>query len=80
VTFSQAPQPSQLAALRGVEGAQPLGEGRWRVTFADPNGIDALVGAAVQRGWGLRELSPERLTLERVFMDLVYHGQGAGQA
>jgi ABC-2 type transport system ATP-binding protein len=80
VAFSQPPQPSQLTALPGVKGAQPLGEGRWRVTFAGPNGIDALVDAAVKRGWGLRELSPERLTLERVFMDLVYHGQGAGQA
>lgn len=80
VAFSKPPHPSQLTALPGVAAAQPLDDGRWGVELAEPGGVDALVEAAVHQGWGLLELTPERLTLERVFMDRVYHQQEAAPA
>ena len=78
--FARPVQTAQLTALPGVAAAQPLDEGRWDLDLAGPEGVDALVKAAVRQGWGLRELAPERLTLERVFMDRVYREQGAGPA
>ncbi|HEY8332039.1 MAG TPA: hypothetical protein VIO83_12025, partial [Pseudomonas sp.] len=65
------PPAEQLAAIPGVAGAHPQGEGRWLVSFepgADPT--DALVHSAAIGDWGLYELTRPRLSLEDVFLEL----------
>lgn len=74
VAFEQPPaDPAAIAALPGVTSIQDLGDGRLRVCHgpgAEP--AAALAQLAVERGWGLTELSPERRTLEQVFVELVH--------
>ena len=65
------PAESDLRALPGVNEVSALAAGRFRLYFdpaADP--VDALVRAAVDRGWGLRELAPVETSLEEVFVHL----------
>ena len=65
------PGREALLAVPGVEEAVPLAAGRWRVHF-DPerDPAEELARRAVEQGWGLRELTPERLSLEEVFVEL----------
>ncbi len=75
------PGREALLAVPGVEGAEPLGEGpagwRWRLHF-DPerDPAEELARRAVEQGWGLRELTPERLSLEEVFVELTQQEGG----
>jgi ABC-2 type transport system ATP-binding protein len=60
-----------LAALPGVTEVTVRGEGRFRVeheTADDPR--EAIFQMAVDRGWVLTELTPQRVTLEDVFVRL----------
>ncbi len=65
------PAEAVLAAVAGVEEVEALGEGRFRLRLAaaaDP--AEALVRHSVEHDWGLYELSPERLSLEQIFVEL----------
>jgi ABC-2 type transport system ATP-binding protein len=67
----QAPTPEALQALPGITGVEALGDGRWRLRHgADSDPAAALAELAVARGWGLLELTPERRTLEEIFVDI----------
>lgn len=57
-----------IAELPGVRRAEALADGRWRVELAAGAGPDALATAAIERGWGLLELTPERRSLEQIFV------------
>jgi ABC-2 type transport system ATP-binding protein len=60
-----------LAALPGVTEVTSQGEGRFRVAHAstdDPR--EAIFQLAVEHGWVLTELTPQRVTLEDVFVRL----------
>jgi len=60
-----------LAALPGVRAVERLGEGRFRLRHApEASPAEALAERAVGEGWGLLELTPERRTLEQVFVEL----------
>jgi ABC-2 type transport system ATP-binding protein len=65
------PGPDALSAPDGVERIERLEDGRLRV-FHDPetNPAEAIVARAAQEDWGLNELTPERKSLEQVFVDL----------
>jgi ABC-2 type transport system ATP-binding protein len=78
VGLSNAPEPAALAALPGVEAVETLGDGRLRLRCADAGEVAPRVAErAAAEGWGLVELTPERATLEQIFMDLVYQDQEA---
>jgi len=65
------PDLEAVRALPGVREAQPEGERGVTVTVAgatDP--APELARLAVDRGWGLLELTRERSSLERVFVEL----------
>ncbi|MBI2321506.1 MAG: ABC transporter ATP-binding protein, partial [Chloroflexi bacterium] len=50
---------------------EPLDDGRLRLTYApDQNPAEALAVRAALGGWGLYELSPERVSLEQIFVEL----------
>jgi ABC-2 type transport system ATP-binding protein len=63
-----------LAALPGVVGVEAKGEGRFHLEHgagSDPR--EAVFRLAVERGWVLLEMSPQRATLEDVFVRLTTH-------
>jgi len=69
VALDQPPGADALSSIPGVGTAEPAGSGRWRLHFdARRTGPRALAEYAVGHGWGLSELTPERRTLEQVFV------------
>lgn len=71
VALRTLPSMTELEAIHGVQSVEPLEEGRLRIAFdADHDPSDAIVEQAVANGWGLYELTPERMTLEQVFVDI----------
>ena len=64
----------RLSALPGVDEVEisPAGDGAWRVAVkaSKPDMRDELARAAVEAGFGLRELQARTLSLEDVFMHL----------
>ena len=71
------PDEKLLANLPGVNVVEMLGSGRARLKHvADEQFPARLAVAAVDGDWGLLELTPERKTLEQVFVELT-SGDGA---
>lgn len=68
--WQRPPQAEHLAALCPDVEIHELGEGRFRVRYTDTDPTDALVRASVEGDWGLRQLGPEHLSLEQVFLQL----------
>ncbi len=72
VGFSVPPALETLAALPAVGRVETLGEQRFRLHYTPPaDPVPMLVAQAVAQGWGLRELTPERGSLERRFIELL---------
>lgn len=72
VGLHNIPPLAELAALPGVGSVEPLVDGRVRLHHAisGRNPAEVLVARAVQQGWGLYELIPERVSLEQIFVDI----------
>ncbi|MFO1429382.1 MAG: ATP-binding cassette domain-containing protein [Candidatus Competibacteraceae bacterium] len=72
VGFSVPPALEILAALPAVDQVETLGEQRFRLHYTPPaDPVPTLVAQALAQGWGLRELTPERGSLERRFIELL---------
>jgi len=72
------PEIATLAAVNGVAGVEPVGDGVFLVN-RDPE-VDptaALVTQSVADGWGLYEIGPAHTRLEDVFMRLTRSGTTA---
>ena len=65
---------AELAGLSGVRHVSAETHGDWKVlhlrTEADADIREAVYRLSVERGWVLRELAPERVTLEDVFVEI----------
>ncbi len=71
VALRRPPTPEQLQAISGVQSVETLEDGRIRLSHdPDQNPAEALVEQAVAQHWGLYELTPERLSLEDVFVNI----------
>jgi len=78
VGLHNMPPVTELAALPGIGSVEPLPDGRVRLhhiphtshNILEQNPAEALVERAVQQGWRLYELVPERVTLEQIFVDI----------
>ncbi|WP_298135430.1 ABC transporter ATP-binding protein [Acidiferrobacter sp.] len=69
--FRAAPDLGALGRLPQVHAVTTQEDGRVRILHepgADPT--DAIVGLALEKGWGLREINPEHSTLESIFVEL----------
>ncbi len=86
VALRSPPPVSELESIDGVVSVEPVDDGRLRIGYEVGNDpADAIVEQAVANGWGLHELTPERMTLEQVFVeittgDLHGHGESEGEA
>ncbi len=73
VGLRQPPPAEELQEIVGVQEVETLGEGRFRLHHApDVNPAEALAARAVVAEWGLLELTPERLSLEDIFVQLTH--------
>jgi len=73
VALRKAVDLAELTAIAGVDHAEKLKDGRFRLIFAQDATPDALVASAAQLQWGLHELIPEQQSLEDLFIELTQH-------
>ena len=69
VNFENPPSLQALQQIAGVERVEALPDGRIRIHHADANPVEAVIEQAVSGHWRLSELTPERRTLEQIFID-----------
>ncbi len=71
LALRQPPEQSALEKVVGDGQVESLGDGRFRIhAEALEQQAERLVAEAVAQGWGLYEISPERLSLEQIFVDI----------
>lgn len=68
--FNKTPDISSVLQVAGVDKAEQLADGRIRIHFSDTDPAEALIEQSVSHHWRLRELVPERRTLEQIFIEL----------
>ena len=74
VALHQEPDLTRLAAVPAVQKIDALGEQRYRIFHdKEQNPAEELAGIIVSSGWGLRELTPERRSMEQIFIDITRH-------
>jgi ABC-2 type transport system ATP-binding protein len=71
VSFRKVLQSHELSDLPHIESVERLDEHSFRVHY-DPqhNPADNIVKRAVDKDWGLLELTPEKRSLEEIFVDI----------
>lgn len=71
VTLRRAPVDTELRAIDGVTGVEHLAPGRLRLTLDPARDVPERVAeTAVHAGWGLVEMTPDRASLEQLFVEL----------
>lgn len=71
VGLRRAPEASTLQQIAGVQTVTTLDDGRLRINHTpESSPAEALAEKAASEGWGLYELTPERLSLEDVFVNI----------
>jgi ABC-2 type transport system ATP-binding protein len=71
VALHRPPGVDDLKAIDGITGVEVLDNGRLRISHTpESNPAEAIVERAVAAGWGLYELTPDRLSLEDVFVNI----------
>jgi ABC-2 type transport system ATP-binding protein len=75
------PEPARLLSVAGVQKIDDLGDGRMRIyhdkEFSPAERIAELI---VTSGWGLLEMTPERRSMEQIFIDITQHNPIAEEA
>jgi len=79
VALRKAITADALTAIAGVDHAEALGDGRFRLMLDADASPDALVTHAVEQQWGLYELIPEQQSLEDLFIELTQHEEIAAK-
>ena len=71
VALDRPPPKEQLLAIAGIDQVEQIASGRFRLHIQDSNPMAELIAsAAVAQDWGLLELTPEKRSLEQVFVEL----------
>lgn len=71
VAFDRPPPIQHLQDIAGVLMVELMGSGRFRLHLADSQPMGELIAsAAVAQDWGLQELTPEKNSLEQIFVEL----------
>lgn len=69
VRLGKPPAKKKLQALAGVTSVETQEDGRIRLSYRpEKDPVEEFVRQAVHNNWGLRELTPERRTLEEIFV------------
>jgi len=76
VSFLSPPDLSRLNNISAVSHAESIGNNQFRLHYApDDDPLEEIVSQAVSNKWQLRELTPERHSLEDVFMKMIQDEQ-----
>lgn len=68
----------RLQAIGGVHAIEDLGGNRYRILHdKDASPAESIAEAVVSAGWGLLELTPERRSMEQIFIDITQHNPPA---
>lgn len=72
VGLNNPPHASELQNIQGVIGVESLEANRFKINF-DPkqNPAEAIATIASQQQWRLFELSPEKRSIEQLFVDII---------
>ncbi len=70
IALRTPPDAQTLAAIPGATAVDTLEAGRFRIHFDEQDPAEAIAERAVNEGWGLTELTPERRSLEQIFVEL----------
>lgn len=70
VAFDREPSLDDLVSLDAVQEVDRLDNGRFQLRPYQDAQISVLAERLVAGGWGLRELTPQRRTLEQIFVEL----------
>jgi ABC-2 type transport system ATP-binding protein len=71
--LKKPPAQSTLLKIPGVTSIDKLPDGLLRVRYAEGQSpVDELVQTAVNKGWGLFQISPDQTSLEEVFVQLTF--------
>lgn len=68
--LERPPELEELSSIPGVTTVKKLSEGKFRLGLETATPLPAISEQLVSRGWGVREFTPERQTLEQVFARL----------
>lgn len=78
IAMNKPPKAAELLKIAGVEEAESVSDHLMRVRFAEgATPAEAIVQAAVAKGWGLYQIGPDQTSLEDVFVQLTYQEQEA---
>ena len=65
------PDLAKLYAIKGIDSIEELGETRYRVFHnRQSNPARQIAETAVNSGWGLLELTPEKRSMEQIFIEI----------
>lgn len=79
--FRNRVDKSRIEQISGVRSTRQLDDGRYQVFYeAGQDPTDELVKLAVEQSWGLRELMPEKASLEDMFLELTEHDKTQAEA
>lgn len=71
VSFVDAPTLEMLSKIGGVQKAENLGQGRFRIHFMDAQeATDTIVKASMENNWRLSEIRVEKSSLDNIFAEL----------
>lgn len=71
LALATSPSVTELEAIAQVTQVDVLEAERFRIHFDAPhNPAQAIAKLAVEKNWGLKELTPERRTLEEIFVQI----------
>jgi ABC-2 type transport system ATP-binding protein len=71
VVTRQAPDQERLSAIPGVRAVEALAHHRWRILYnKQANPAEQVAALAVSSGWGLLELTPEKRSIEQIFLEI----------
>ncbi|MDE1888254.1 MAG: ABC transporter ATP-binding protein [Gammaproteobacteria bacterium] len=77
----QAPDVAAIKALPGVVGVEVLDSRQLRIGFqGEASPAEVVAAEVLRRGWGLLELTPERKSLEQIFVELTAADDNAAAA
>ncbi len=78
IAMNKPPKAAELLKIAGVEEAESVSDQLMRVRFVEgATPAEAIVQAAVAKGWGLYQIGPDQTSLEDVFVQLTYQEQAA---
>lgn len=76
VRLKHAPSSEALMNIEGVVDIETMEDDRLRISHGpEQSPAELIVSSAVENGWGLLELTPERRSLEDVFVDITCNEQ-----